>query len=79
MTEWWTRASATDLHHVSCLPIPQSLRGHIPRVSTWDVCQSKVEMVVLLVIAVLAKQNDMTNDGDTKNPRLASPSLFELP
>ena len=22
--EWWTRASAADLHHVSCLRIPQS-------------------------------------------------------
>ena len=30
VTEWWNRASAADLHHVSCLRIPQSLWYHIP-------------------------------------------------
>ena len=29
--EWWNRASAADLHHVSCLRIPRSLWDHIPR------------------------------------------------
>ena len=31
VTEWWTRASAVDLHHVSCLCIPESLWEHVPR------------------------------------------------
>ena len=31
VTEWWKRASAADLHHVSCLRIPPSLWDHIPR------------------------------------------------
>ena len=31
VTEWWNRASAADLYHVSCLRIPQSLWDHIPR------------------------------------------------
>ena len=31
VTEWWNRASSADLHHVSCLRIPQSLWDHIPR------------------------------------------------
>ena len=31
VNEWWNRASAVDLHHVSCLRIPQSLWDHIPR------------------------------------------------
>ena len=31
VTEWWNTASAADLHHVSCLHIPQSLWDHIPR------------------------------------------------
>ena len=31
VSEWWNRASAADLHHVSCLRIPQSLWDHIPR------------------------------------------------
>ena len=30
-TEWWTRASAADLYHVSYPRIPQSLWDHIPR------------------------------------------------
>ena len=31
VTEWLNRASAADLHHVSCLRIPQSPWDHIPR------------------------------------------------
>ena len=36
VTEWWNRASAADLHHVSCLRIPQSLWDHIPRTRRVD-------------------------------------------
>ena len=36
VTEWWNRASAADLHHVSCLRIPQSLWDHIPRTMRVD-------------------------------------------
>ena len=36
VTEWWNRASAADLHHVSCLRIPQSPWEHIPRTMRVD-------------------------------------------
>ena len=36
VTEWWNRASTADLHHVSCLRIPQSLWDRIPRTMRVD-------------------------------------------
>ena len=36
VTEWMNRASAADLHHVSCLRIPQSLWDHVTRAPRVD-------------------------------------------